>query len=135
MARKRTTPHKQPADSQGATGLEPVEKAIEIPAAPLAKLVIADLAMKAGAYALRSTIDKHLLKQDDGKEAAKQIGAKRVVGKQVATRKLAKIATGSAIGAAVVGTGLLAKNLFDRGGRRLKASRADGTATAPIADE
>ena len=81
-------------------------------------LIAANLAMKLGTSMLRGTVERAILRGRFGESAAERIlKEKRVKGSGLASTA-AKYATRSRPGALVVGAGLLAKTLFDKGGER-----------------
>lgn len=90
---------------------------------PATNLVMADIALRAGSYLIRSLAEKRILGRRYGKADARQIIANRSVKQTVATVIVSKIATRSVPGAVLVGGGLIAKTLFDRSQKRRKARR------------
>lgn len=90
---------------------------------PATNLVLADIALRAGSYLIRSLAEKRILGHRYGKADARQIIANRSVKQTIATVIVSKIATRSVPGAVLVGGGLIAKTLFDRSQKRRKARR------------
>lgn len=90
---------------------------------PATNLLIADIAMRSGTTLMRYFVERSLLKGRYGAENAKQIVEGRSLKHTLASVIVAKIATRSVPGALVIGGGLLAKGLLDRGGKRRKARR------------
>lgn len=84
--------------------------------APVANLVLADIALRGGAMLLRTAVNRGISAMG---------GAPRAnVGQRFVTTTLAKVATRSVPGAIVIGGGLLAKTLYDRAHARKKAPGA-----------
>lgn len=92
-------------------------------AGPATNLLIADIAMRSGTTLIRHFVERGLLKGRFGAENAKQIVEGRSLKHTLASVMVAKIATRSVPGALVIGGGLLAKTLLDRGAKRRKARR------------
>lgn len=90
---------------------------------PATNVIMADVAMRAGSYVLRSAVEKGFLKGRYGKDTASEIVSNRSLKKTLASFALAKLATRSLPGAVIVGGGMVAKTLFDRG-RARRARRA-----------
>ena len=87
---------------------------------PATNVIMADVAMRAGSYVLRSAVEKGFLRGRYGKDTASEIVSNKSLKKTLASFALAKLATRSLPGAIIVGGGMAAKTLFDRG----RASRA-----------
>ena len=92
---------------------------------PATNLIMADVAMRAGSYILRSAVEKGFLRGRYGSDTARDIVANRSLGKTLASFALAKVATRSLPGAALVSGGLFAKTLFDRGKKRRARLKGD----------
>lgn len=90
---------------------------------PATNIIMADVAMRAGSYVLRSAVEKGFLRGRYGKDTASQIVSNKSLKKSLASFALAKLATRSLPGAVIVGGGMVAKTLFDRG-RSRRAQRA-----------
>ncbi|WP_202391561.1 hypothetical protein [Pontixanthobacter luteolus] len=91
---------------------------------PATNLIMADIAMRAGSYVLRSAVEKGFLSGRYGKETASNIVQNKTLGQNIVSFALAKVATRSLPGAIVVGGGVVAKTLFDRSQKRRKSKRA-----------
>ena len=91
---------------------------------PATNLIMADIAMRAGSYVLRSAVEKGFLSGRYGKETATNIVQNKTLGQNFISYALAKVATRSLPGAIVVGGGVVAKTLFDRSQKRRKSKRA-----------
>lgn len=97
----------------------PQSSTVESIAAPVANLVLADIALRGGSLLLRTAVSRGLM-------AAGGLPKARF-GQKFVTTTLAKVATRSVPGAIVVGGGLLAKTLYDRAHARRKAAAATET--------
>lgn len=85
---------------------------------------MADVAMRMGLYLMRRAIQRSFLKGRYGKENAKDIIKNRSIAQTLASVAIARFATGSLPGAAVVTTGMAAKILMDRSKARRSAEAA-----------
>lgn len=94
---------------------------------PATNLLLADVVMRMGSYVLRSGVEKAFLKGRYGKDAAKSIVDNRTLGRSLVSVALAKFATRSVPGMALVGTGILGKLLYDHSKTR-RANLAKGDA-------
>ena len=92
---------------------------------PATNLIMADILIRAGSYIVRSAVEKNLLKGRYGKETAKDILNNRSAKQNLATFAAAKMATKSVPGAAVVGTGIALKALFDLSQKRRARLRGE----------
>ncbi len=92
---------------------------------PASNLIMADIAMRTGTYVLRGAVEKGLLRGRYGKDAASEMVENRSLAKSLTGFALAKLATRSLPGAVVVGSGMLAKTLFDRGKSRRARLKGD----------
>ena len=88
-----------------------------------ARLVIGTIALEAGTKLITRAIDKMVLGAQSDAEAEQATRAKPGKIRKFSADKLAKIATKSKPGAIAVAGGLIAKHLFDRGGKRRKKKR------------
>lgn len=91
---------------------------------PAANLMMTELALRVGSQLLRNIAQRRLLGPNYGTADAKQILANRTMKQTLASMLVSRIASRSVPGAVLVGTGLLAKTLFDRSQKRRKAQRA-----------
>lgn len=102
---------------------------------PKTNLVMADIAFRAGSYVLRSIVEKRILKgRYDHKTAARML-KNRPLTQTLTSVAIAKVATRSIPGAAIVSTGILAKTLYDRGKSRRDAKREGDAALLDQADD
>ena len=90
---------------------------------PSTNLIIHDILLRAGGRLIRTTLEKGLLANRYGKASAQKMVDNRSVTSALASYAVSRIATRSIPGAVIVGTGLVAKTLFDRGRSRHKAQR------------
>ena len=81
---------------------------------PATNLLIADVAIRAGSYLIRRSVEKGLLRNRYGKNTAREIIQQRTLGQTLVSTGLARIASRSVPGALIIGGGALAKTLFDR---------------------
>ncbi|MGX7952063.1 hypothetical protein ACWPM1_05790 [Tsuneonella sp. HG249] len=95
---------------------------------PATNLIIQDVAMRAGGRLVRHTLEKGLLRGRYGGAGAKAIVENRSLVNTLVSGMLARYATRSVPGAILIGTGLLAKTLYDRG-RSKRLSRRSGDQT------
>lgn len=102
---------------------------------PATNLIIHDIAMRAGGRLLRHTVEKTLLRGRYGGAGAKAIVENRGLAQTFISGMLARYATRSLPGAMLVGGGLVAKTLFDRGKTRRSAKRSGDKALAKMAEE
>jgi hypothetical protein len=106
---------KTPAPRDDVPGFSP---------SPASNLVMADIAVRAGTYIMRRSVEKGMLRGRYGNETARQIVRNRPLAHSLASFALAKVATRSIPGAVIVGGGMLAKTLFDRS--RSRRARREG---------
>ena len=92
---------------------------------PETNLMLADIAIRAGAYLARRGVERTLLSNRYGSETARNIVANKTLGQTVISLVLARVATRSLPGAIVVGGGAVAKALLDRRKSRVRA-KAEG---------
>lgn len=81
---------------------------------PATNFLMADMAIRAGSYLARRSVEKGLLANRYGKSTAKEIVQNKTLRQTAFSWVLARIATKSLPGAIVIGTGALAKTLLDR---------------------
>lgn len=81
---------------------------------PATNLLVADIAIRAGSYLIRRSVEKGLLRNRYGKDTAREIIEKRSLRQSVVSSGLAMIASRSVPGAVIIGGGALAKSLLDR---------------------
>lgn len=92
---------------------------------PSTQLLMADIVMRVGSTALRHFVEHKFLKGRFGPDTARNLMSNRSLGKTLTSVAIAKFATRSVPGAALVGTSILAKTLYERGKSRRKG-RTDG---------
>ena len=92
---------------------------------PSTNLVMADVAIRIGTYLARRSVERSFLKGRYGKETARDILRNRSLGQTLFSVALARLATNSLPGAAIVSTGMAAKVLLERS-RSRRAERAEG---------
>lgn len=102
---------------------------------PATNLIIQDVAMRATGRLVRHTLEKGVLRGRYGGEGAKAIVENRGLVNTMLSAMLARYATRSLPGALIVGTGLLAKTLYDRGTSKRKARRAGDRTLKKMAEE
>lgn len=90
---------------------------------PSTNLIINDIMLRSVGRLSRLTVEKALLGRQYGSRFAKEAVENRSVLHTLAAYGVTKLATRSLPGAAVVGTGLALKVLFDRSQSRRKARR------------
>lgn len=95
---------------------------------PATNLLIQDIALRAGGRLMRHTLEKGVLRGRYGGSGAKAIVENRSVIHTMIGSMLARYATRSLPGAVLIGGGLIAKTLYDRG-RSKRAARRSGDAT------
>lgn len=116
-------PKRQPAASKADKVAGPVVPGPSPDSAT--NLIIADILIRAGSHLVRRTVERNLLKGRYGKQTAQEILANRKTRQSLTAMAAARLATGSVPGAAVVGSGLLLKTLFDMSNRRRARLRGD----------
>lgn len=102
---------------------------------PATNLIIHDIAMRAGGRLLRHAVEKGLLRGRYGGRTAKAIVENRSLAQTLISGLLARYATRSVPGAALIGTGLAVKTLYDRRQSKKAARRAGDEAMAEMAKE
>ncbi|WP_226017223.1 hypothetical protein [Novosphingobium sp. FKTRR1] len=128
----RTGPAAQAADD-AARAARAQQDTSEI-VRPMATMILADVALRAGQTLVRRGVLGGLLGRQVAKAASKKSGRiikGRTIGHTLVGTALARVATSSVPGAIVVGGGLLAKTLYDR--RQAKAAKARADAAAATA--
>ena len=91
---------------------------------PATNLIIQDIAMRAGGRLMRHAVEKGLLRGRYGGSGAKAIVENRSLVNTLLSGLIARYATRSLPGAAIIGTGLAAKTLYDRRQSKKAAKRA-----------
>jgi hypothetical protein len=139
MARRKSSKaDKQGAEASGAitdAGARGISKALgaatgdsdAIPGPstnPATNLIIHDVLMRSGGRLLRHTIEKGVLANRYGGRSAKKIIENRSLGQALLGSLVARVATRSLPGAALVGGGLVVKTLYDRSRGKRQARRA-----------
>lgn len=102
---------------------------------PATNLIIQDIVMRAAGRLVRHTLEKGMLRGRYGGGGAKAIVENRSLANTLVSSLLARYATRSLPGAVIVGTGLAAKTLYDRGRSRRAARRAGDAALRKMAEE
>ena len=100
---------------------------------PATNLLIQDIAMRAGGRLMRHAIEKGLLRGRYGGSGAKAIVENRSLVQTLLGGLLARAVTRSVPGAALIGTGLAAKALYDRRQSKKAAKKAGDKALAKMA--
>ena len=95
---------------------------------PATNLIIQDIALRAGGRLVRHTLEKGILRGRYGGSGAKAIVENRSLVHTLVGGLLARYATRSLPGAVLIGGGLVAKTLYDRG-RSKRAARRSGDKT------
>ena len=93
---------------------------------PASNLIMANAIVRTGSILLRKSVDKRMLRGRYGKDTAQSIADNQGLGSTLTSFALAKMASRSPVGAVMVGSGMLAKTLYDR--RQAKKERAKGDA-------
>jgi len=97
---------------------------------PASTILLANAAILAGSYIVRRAVEKGLLRGRYGSDAAQEVMASKNIGQTVIAVGLAKLATRSLPGAAIVGGGAVAKALYDRRQAKRKKQRKAAKARA-----
>lgn len=95
---------------------------------PATNLIIHDVLLRAGGRLMRTALEKGLLANRYGSTKARKMIDNRSMVQTLASYAVARLATRSLPGAVVIGGGLVAKTLFDRG-RSRRANKRAGDAT------
>ena len=90
---------------------------------PATNLMLADVVMRMGSYVLRGGVEKAFLRKRYDKETARDIKDNRPIWLTLSSIAVAKFATRSVPGAAIVGTGILGKVLYDHSKARRSQKR------------
>ncbi|ANY20182.1 hypothetical protein A6F68_01669 [Tsuneonella dongtanensis] len=150
MARKSTkTLKKNSGEGSGAVtdvGAKGVSKALaattdaetDVPGPsenPATNLIIHDIAMRAAGRVVRHTMEKGLLRGRYGGSGAKAIIENRSIGQALVSSLIARLATRSLPGALLVGGGLVAKTLYDRGQSKRTAKRSGDKTLRKMAED
>jgi len=85
---------------------------------PATNLLIADLVVRGVTHMTRKTLHKSVLRTGYSREKARKLANDHTILSTLALYGLSKLATRSVPGAMLVGGGLLAKTLYDRGKSR-----------------
>jgi hypothetical protein len=80
----------------------------------MTNLIIADVALRAGAALLRHGVEKGIVGSKLGSKKAARVIKGRTMMQSLVGTAIARIATRSVPGAIIVGGGMLAKTLYDR---------------------
>lgn len=102
---------------------------------PATNLIIHDIVMRAGGRLVRHAVEKGLLRGRYGGTAAKAIVENRSLLQTLLSGMLARTATRSLPGAALIGTGLAAKTLYDRRRSKKAARKAGDKSLADMAEK
>ena len=100
---------------------------------PATNLIIQDVAMRAGGRLMRHAVEKGLLRGRYGGTGAKAIVENRSLVHTLVSGLIARAATRSLPGAALVGGGLIVKTLYDRRQSRKAAKTAGDKSLAKMA--
>lgn len=92
---------------------------------PMTNLIVTDIALRGVGRLTRHFTEKALLRTRYGSEDAEKVVEGRTMAQTLAAVAIARIATRSLPGAAIVGTGVLAKALYDRS-RGKRQARSEG---------
>lgn len=93
---------------------------------PMTNLIIADVALRAGAVLLRHGVEKGILGGKLGTKKAGRVIKGRTMMQTLVGTAMARVATRSVPGAIIVGGGMLAKTLYDH--RHRAKAEAEGAA-------
>ena len=100
---------------------------------PATNLIIGDIAMRAGGRLVRHALEKGVLRNRYGGAEAKAIVENRSLMQTLMSGMLARFATRSLPGAAVVGGGLIVKTLYDRSKSKRAAKKAGDKSLSKMA--
>ena len=123
-------PHREDLRNRLERRLHQVTPGAKVPGPtqnPASNLLLADIVMRMGSYLVRKGVERTFLRGRYGKETAKDIVGNRSISQTLTAVAIAKFGTKSVPGALVVGTGLIAKTLYERSRSRRQA-RAEGDA-------
>lgn len=103
---------------------------------PATNLLLADVAMRTGSFLLRRAVERAFLTGRYGAGAARAIVDNRSLLRSLGAAAIARFATRSVPGAAIVSTGLVGKLLYDRvRGRRASRQAGDEELLEQAADD
>lgn len=102
---------------------------------PATNLIIQDIALRAGGRLVRHTLEKGMLRGRYGGTGAKAIVENRSLLQTMLGSMLARYATRSVPGAVLIGGGLIAKTLYDRGRSKRLSRRAGDRALKKMAED
>lgn len=125
MSKRREELRRKVARGQARARGEPVTATGPSPN-PASNLIMANAIVRTGSILLRKAVDKRMLRGRYGKDTAESAVENQGLGSTLTSLALAKMAARSSTGAIVVGSGMLAKTLYDR--RQAKKARAKGDA-------
>ncbi|AKM09830.1 hypothetical protein [Croceicoccus naphthovorans] len=92
---------------------------------PMTNLIVTDIALRGAGRLARHFTEKALLRTRYSKDDAEKVVEGRSMAQTLAAVAVARIATRSLPGAAIVGSGILAKSLWDRS-RGKRTARSEG---------
>lgn len=102
---------------------------------PATNLIIADIVMRGVGRVVRNSLHKGVLRTRYSQDKARKIVENRSVVQTLAIYGVTKLATRSVPGALLVGSGLIAKTLYDRGQSRREAKRKGDKQLDHMAEE
>ena len=102
---------------------------------PVTNLVIADIALRAGALLVRRGVERGVLGVKYSPEKANDIMKARTMAQTLVGTAIARVATRSVPGAILVGGAMLAKTLYDRSKGKREAQAEGEAQLARIAEE
>ena len=112
-----------------ATTAETIETVLK----PAAGLVLADILLRVGSNVMRGGVERAVLRNRYGKDLAKEIVGNMSMSRKLASMAVAKVAARSVPGAALVGTGMLVRLLYDR--RKMRLATKGRTDAKPAGDK
>ena len=136
MAKKsiKAKPGKTAAQTPAKQG-DPAENSGSEIAGASASLIVSEILLRSVGRLTRQTLEKAVARRRYDPAKAKAIVENRSILHTVAAYGVTKLATRSIPGALVVGGGLLAKTLFDRGSERRKSRKAAKKPAAAKSEE
>ena len=102
---------------------------------PATNLLIADIAMRGVGRIVRTSLHKGVLRTRYSQDKASAIVENRSIVSTLAIYGITKLATRSVPGALLVGGGLIAKTLYDRGKSRVQSKRSGDATIDEMAEE
>lgn len=102
---------------------------------PATNMLIADIALRSAGRIVRNSMQKGMLRAGFDRDAAREIVDSRTMLSSLILYGASKIATRSVPGALLVGGGLIAKTLYDRGLTRHEARRRGDMQIEAMTDE